>query len=131
MKDTTFSLACLLSLYDRISDAPDAIPRLRRFVLDLAVRGKLVEQDASNEPAAELLKRIAKEKARLIAEGKIKRTKSQPLTGDIAAASPPTGWELVSGNEVFFFRSGNSQLIKGQLHSEPSDNRFARYSAAS
>ena len=90
MKDTTFSSARLLDLYDRINDAPDAIPRLRRFALDLAVRGKLVAQDASDEPASELLKRIAKEKARLIAEGKIKRTQSQPLPGDIAAASPPT-----------------------------------------
>ena len=59
MKDATFSSARLLRLYDRISDADDAIPRLRRFVLDLAVRGKLVEQDAADEPAAELLKRIA------------------------------------------------------------------------
>jgi type I restriction enzyme, S subunit len=64
MKDATFSSACLLALYDRISDAEDAIPRLRRFVLDLAVRGKLVEQDASDEPAAELVMRIAQEKAK-------------------------------------------------------------------
>src|SRR5688572_30127969 len=31
--------------FDRMSDAPDAIPRLRRFILDLAVRGKLVDHD--------------------------------------------------------------------------------------
>ena len=35
----------------------DAVPRLRRFVLDLAVRGKLVEQNPNDEPAAALLKR--------------------------------------------------------------------------
>lgn len=51
----------LLELYDRISEAPDAVARLRRFVLDLAVRGKLVEQDPADEPAAESLKRIEKE----------------------------------------------------------------------
>lgn len=51
----------LLELYDRISEAPDAVARLRRFMLDLAVRGKLVEQDPADEPAAELLKRIEKE----------------------------------------------------------------------
>ena len=50
MKDANFSSARLLSLHDRISDAPDAIPRLRRFVLDLAVRGKLLEQEANDEP---------------------------------------------------------------------------------
>jgi len=49
----------LLAHFDRISEAPDAVPRLRRFILDLAVRGKLVEQDASDEPASVLARRIA------------------------------------------------------------------------
>ena len=56
----------LLQHFDRISEAPDAIPRLRRFILDLAVRGKLVEQDPNDEPAAKLLKRIQAEKERLL-----------------------------------------------------------------
>ena len=47
----------LLGHYKRIADAPAADPRLRRFILDLAVRGKLVEQDPNDEPASELLKR--------------------------------------------------------------------------
>ena len=37
----------LLALYEKVADAPDAVARLRRFVLDLAVRGKLVPQDAT------------------------------------------------------------------------------------
>ena len=41
----------LLTHFDRIADAPDAVPRLRRFILDLAVRGKLVEQNPNDEPA--------------------------------------------------------------------------------
>ena len=45
----------LLAHYDRIADAPDAVSRLRRFVLDLAVRGKLVAQEPGDEPAHELL----------------------------------------------------------------------------
>ena len=49
----------LLALYDRVADAPDAVSRLRQFVLDLAVRGKLVEQDPADEAASELLRRIA------------------------------------------------------------------------
>ena len=48
----------LLAQFDRISEAPDAIARLRRFILDLAVRGKLVEQDPEDEPAEEQLERI-------------------------------------------------------------------------
>ena len=65
----------LLTHFDRISNAPDAIPRLRRFILDLAVRGKLVEQDPRDEPASELLKRIRAEKDRLVKSGTIARQK--------------------------------------------------------
>jgi len=49
----------LLAHYARIADTPDAITRLRRFVLDLAVRGKLVEQDRRDEPSSELLRQLA------------------------------------------------------------------------
>lgn len=41
----------LLAYYERVADAPDAVSRLRRFILDLAVRGRLVQQDTSDEPA--------------------------------------------------------------------------------
>jgi type I restriction enzyme S subunit len=40
----------LLQDFDRIAEAPDAVPRLRRFVLDLAVRGKL--RDRRINPSA-------------------------------------------------------------------------------
>lgn len=62
----------LLQHFDRISDAPDAIPRLRRFILDLAVRGKLVEQDPRDEPVTELLRRIQTEKSRRVKSGEIR-----------------------------------------------------------
>lgn len=48
--------ALLLEHYARIADAPDAIALLRRFILDLAVRGKLVEQDPSDDPASDMLR---------------------------------------------------------------------------
>lgn len=41
------------------------IKKLRELILELAVRGKLVLQDPSDEPASMLLERIACEKARL------------------------------------------------------------------
>jgi type I restriction enzyme S subunit len=82
----------LLEHYERIADAPDAIPRLRRFVLDLAVRGKLVPQDATDGPASELLKRIATEKARLAKAGEIKTEKELPPVDDDAAFDLPPNW---------------------------------------
>jgi type I restriction enzyme, S subunit len=55
----------LLAHFDRISDAPDAVPRLRRFILDLGVRGKLVEQNANDEPVSKLMSTIEAQKSRL------------------------------------------------------------------
>jgi type I restriction enzyme, S subunit len=48
----------LFAEFQRISDAPDAVTRLRRFVLDLAVRGRLSNQDPASGTGAELLERI-------------------------------------------------------------------------
>ncbi len=87
MKDATFSTARLLELYDRISDAEDAIPHLRRFVLDLAVRGKLVEQDTAEGSASELMQRAKKLKDE---EGV--KTKADPIQGDDIPFPPPLGW---------------------------------------
>ena len=84
----------LLAHYERIADTPDTVPRLRRFVLDLAVRGKLVDQDPHEEPAAELLKRIAKEKARLVKAGERRREKSLPeIKSDDVPYAIPYDWE--------------------------------------
>ena len=59
----------LLEHFDRLAEAPNAVPRLRRFILDLAVRGKLVEQDAGDEPATRLVEHIEAEKSRLVQAG--------------------------------------------------------------
>jgi type I restriction enzyme S subunit len=83
----------LIGHFNRISDTPDAIPRLRQFILDLAVRGKLVEQDPEDEPASELIKRIQVEKARLVREGKIGRQAPTFQIGDEELPFPaPLGW---------------------------------------
>jgi type I restriction enzyme S subunit len=78
----------LLSHYEQIADTPDAIARLRRFILDLAVRGKLVPQYPSDEEASELLKRIAKEKARLVKAGEIRSPKALPAISEIPFPIP-------------------------------------------
>ena len=91
----------LLAHYERIADAPDTVPRLRRFVLDLAVRGKLVDQDPNDEPAAALLKRIAKEKARLVKAGESRREKSLPeIESDDVPYEIPYGWEWTRIREI-------------------------------
>jgi type I restriction enzyme S subunit len=75
--------------------------------LELAVRGKLVPQDESDEPASELLKRIAAEKAKLVAEGKIKKSKPlAEITDDEKPFKLPVGWEFTRFGEYLDFQGG-------------------------
>ena len=93
--------ARLLMLYDRVADSPDAVSRMRRFVLDLAVRGRLVEQDPAEEPASELLQRIVAEKTRLVKLGEIKprKLKSRPREHPVEFETP-IGWQLTDLGSV-------------------------------
>ncbi|MBW5841173.1 restriction endonuclease subunit S [Yersinia kristensenii] len=73
------------------------IKKLRELILELAVRGKLVPQDPNDEPASELLKRIAAEKAELVKQGKIKKQKPLPeISEDEKPFELPVGWEWVT-----------------------------------
>ena len=105
----------LLAHCERIADAPDAIPRLRRFILDLAVRGTLVPQDPKDEPVSELLKRIAAEKVRL--EQSARKSKSR--TRDIQSEGPfqvPTTWQWAPLGELTRIRTGKldaNAAVKG------------------
>lgn len=70
------------------------IKKLRELILELAVRGKLVPQDPSDEPASVLLERIAAEKTRLVKENKIKKPKALPEIGEEEKPFElPDGWE--------------------------------------
>jgi type I restriction enzyme S subunit len=96
-----------LAHFERISEAPGAIARLRRFILDLAVRGKLVEQDPEDEPAAELLKRIAVEKVRLVKAGEMKRGKVlPPIEEDKLSFDLPSAWAFTRLGDLIHLVSG-------------------------
>lgn len=76
---------------------------LRKSILQQAVQGKLTERDPSDEPASELLKRIQAEKAKLIADGKIKKEKPlPPITDEEKPFDIPDNWEWSSINELFW-----------------------------
>ena len=104
----------LLQHFDRLAEAPDAVGRLRQFILDLAVRGKLVKQDPNEEPASELIKRIQAEKQRLIKEGASKKQKLQPCVRDdeLPFELPPTWCWTRLGNVL-------TKLTDGTHHSPP------------
>ena len=97
----------LLALYDRVADSPDAVSRMRRYVLDLAVRGSLVEQDPADEPASELLKRIAAEKTRLVRAGKIKKpTASRPIDREELPFQAPRDWAWLRLRDIGMLAGG-------------------------
>ncbi len=84
--DARFALNTLHPLTTR----SDQIKQLRQTILNLAVCGKLVPQNSKDEPASEVLKRIAKERAQLPRHDR-----------SLAIISPeefpmkvPTGWAL-------------------------------------
>ncbi|UST80550.1 restriction endonuclease subunit S [Pseudomonas siliginis] len=83
-----------------LAGAPNGIKKLRELILELAVRGKLVAQDPSDEPASDLLKRIAEEKARLMSEGAIKKGKTvDDSVAEISYPIPST-WAVASLGQV-------------------------------
>ncbi|MGE9945892.1 restriction endonuclease subunit S [Lactobacillus johnsonii] len=74
---------------------------LREKILDLAMRGKLVKQDPNGEPASVLLEKIKSEKAELVKEGKIKKSKALPeITDDEKPFDIPDSWEWVRLGDV-------------------------------
>ena len=80
--------------FDLLLDRPAAVDALEQTILQLAVRGLLVAQDSTDEPASALLQKIRLEKDRLIAEGKIKRDKPLPLIAEEEKPfDVPVGWE--------------------------------------
>lgn len=82
--------------FDLLLDRPEAIDALEQTLLQLAVRGLLVPQDPTNEPASVLLQKIRAEKDRLIASGQIKRDKPlPPITDEEKPFELPMGWEWV------------------------------------
>jgi type I restriction enzyme S subunit len=101
--------------------------KLRQKILDLAIRGKLVPQDPNDEPASVLLDRIRAEKERLIAEGKIKRSKKSK-TSDASHYQNfeppfeiPDSWEWVKMSDISVIARGGSPRPIQQYLTEESD----------
>ena len=95
-----YNFVCVQTIFNERMDTK----KLRQKILDLAIHGKLVPQDPNDEPASVLLERIRAEKERLIAEGKIKRSKKS-ATSDTShyenvPFEVPEGWCWTTIGEV-------------------------------
>jgi len=87
--------------FDLLLDRPEAIDALEQTLLQLAVRGLLVPQDPTDEPASALLQKIRAEKDRLIATGQIKQGKPlPPITDEEKPFELPVGWEWQTLSDI-------------------------------
>jgi len=99
-----------LEHFDTIAQAPNGIAKLRSLILDLAVQGKLVQQNPEDEPASKFFVRIKAEQERLIQEKKIRKpVLLPPIEVRHIPHDLPAGWihihlgefvELISGQHL-------------------------------
>lgn len=85
-----------------------SIDALKQTLLQLAVMGKLVPQDPSDEPASELLERMSVGKTELIRTGMLKAPKSLPnIRPEETPYELPQTWAWVRLGEVSEFINGD------------------------
>ncbi len=107
--------------FDTAFAAPNGIAKLRELILTLAMQGKLVQQDPTDQPASVLLKDIESEKQRLVKAGKIKSPKpllkvtDREMTHEI-----PASWVWVRFGDIAQHNSGKT-LDKGRNTGQPRD----------
>ena len=118
-------IAQLFALLRKVESSTQQYAKLQTLlkskVLDLAMRGKLVEQDPNDEPASVLLKKIKAEKEQLTKEKKIKKSKPlPPITDEEKPFEIPDSWEWVRLGEVItILRGGSPRPIKKYLTNDP------------
>jgi type I restriction enzyme S subunit len=99
--------------FDTLFTTEHSIDQLKQTILQLAVMGKLVPQNPNDEPASELLKKIATEKEKLIKEGKIKKQKPLPVISEEEKPFElPEGWAWVRLQDSIDVRDGTHDSPK-------------------
>ena len=77
----------------RLTTRPEHVKQLRQTILNLAVRGRLVPQDPNDEPASEVLRRIAIERAQLENAGAMRKPKrASAIEQGEPSFDAPRGW---------------------------------------
>lgn len=109
------TILLLEKYFDVAFAAPDGVKKLRELILSLAMQGKLVPQDPSDQSASELLKEIEAEKSRLVKDGKIKASKALPeINPEEVPYNLPKSWEWVRLGSLFRVTSGTN-LTKDKM----------------
>lgn len=116
-----------LDEFGTLAESAEGVPKLRELILELAVRGKLVEQDEGDEPAADLLDRIKAAKEELAAEFSYRMDPPlpEPEAGEIPMLAP-SGWVLTRIGDMAFVKGGK-RLPKGTAYAtSPTPHAYIR-----
>ncbi|PGU13408.1 hypothetical protein COD21_02220 [Bacillus cereus] len=94
---------------ERLNQIQNNFPvQLEKSILQYAMRGKLVPQIATDEPASRLIERIKAEKERLVKEKVIKKEKAlREITEDEIPFEIPSTWEWVRVEDVCLINPKN------------------------
>lgn len=103
-----------------LATAPNGIQKIRGLILELAVRGKLVPQDPNDEPAGELLVRIAEERARLNGTKTRKTNDQNPVANRAPLFELPNSWVWAGFGEIALHNAGKT-LDRGRNSGQPRD----------
>lgn len=115
------------NLEKEIANQSDYIDKLKASILGLALKGKLVSQDESDEPANVLLERIKKEKEQRIKDKKIKKEKTMPeIREDEIPYELPKSWEWVRIGEITTIRGGKRIPSGSKIQTEPTEHIYIR-----
>lgn len=107
--------------FDTLFTSEESIDLLKQTILQVAVMGKLVSQDPNDEPASDLLKKVAAEKAMLVKEGKIRNAKPlPPIADEEMPFELPSGWAFCRLQELV-------SVLGDGLHGTPNYNDNGDY----
>ncbi len=128
------ALEACLKLVDTIAkdsaDLDKALKFLRQKMLDMAVRGQLVEQRPEDGNATDLLEQIRAEKAALIKAGKIKKEKPLPeIKEEEKPFAIPANWCWVRLGEIVINRD-SERIPLAEREREGLDKVYDYYGAS-
>lgn len=100
--------------FGELYSVKENVVELRKTILQLAVMGKLVRQDPKDEPASELLEKVANERSRLLSNKQIREEKSLASISEneIKDLQIPNGWIAVHLGEVIYCLDYKRKPIK-------------------
>lgn len=113
----------LLAQFERISDAPNAVTKLRELVLQLAAVGKLCPQIPTEQTASLLLEEISASMNG--SKPRLRRWKGRSEVKSLCS-EVPSGWATTALGEIADVNWGNTSLTKKSY----TESGFTAYSAA-